>query len=65
MRFSPAVQKLIKMFMKDLGVKSPKDLEHALERLAKRAVSDIRKCPYFRRMRLSVERWVRYFAKHI
>jgi hypothetical protein len=53
------------MFMKDLGIKSKKDLGDAIEKLAMRVESDIESCPYFRRMRLAVERMVRFFCDSI
>jgi len=53
------------MFMKDLGIKSKKDLGDAIEKLAMRVESDVESCPHFRRMKLAAERMLRFFCDSI
>lgn len=65
LRFSPAVQKMIKMFFDDMGIKNWDQLGEALERIGERVETDIENCPYFRRMRLAAERMIRYAINHL
>lgn len=65
MRFSPKVQELMKMIMKDFGIKSFHDLERAVEKVGMHIYKDVRRCPYFRRMRKGVERMVRFAMRNV
>jgi len=51
---------LIKMFLKDFGIHSEKDLVEAATAIGERVEHDIEMCPHFRRMKLAVERMLRY-----
>lgn len=64
-RYSPNMQKLIKMVMKDFGIKSGNDLQKAVEAIGKRVVHDIESCPYYRRSKLAAERMMRYAMKSL
>jgi len=65
LRFSPNVQKLLKMIMDDFNIHSEKDLEKAVEKIAMHIGKDLAGCPYYRRARLSGERMVRYAMKNV
>jgi len=56
---------LIKMVMNDFGIHSEKDLEKAVMAIGNHVMDDIESCPYFRRLRVSIERMARYAMKHI
>lgn len=47
LRFSPKVQELLKMIMKDFEIESPEDLARAVETIASRVAEDIESCPYY------------------
>jgi len=64
-RFSAPVQKLLKMFMSDFGIKSEHDLERAVEDIAEHVERDLESCPYYRRARKATERMMRFAMKHL
>ena len=65
LRFSPNVQKLIKMVMKDFNIKNEHDLERAFEKIVRHVGKDIASCPYFRRSEMAAERMLRFAMKSL
>lgn len=65
LRFSPNVQKLIKMVMKDFNIKNEHDLEKAFEKVVMHVGKDLASCPYFRRSRMAAERMLRFAMKSL
>ena len=64
-RFSPKVQELAKMIMKDFGITSERDLETAMMKLADGLEGMVENDPYFQRARKAGERVLRYAMDHI
>jgi len=64
-RYSAPVQKLLKMVLKDFGIKDMKDARTA-ERAVEHFVEDLVDThPYFARLRKAAERLVRFYARAI
>jgi len=64
-RFSPKVQELAKMIMKDFGITSERDLETAMMKVADGLEGMVENDPYFQRARKAGERVLRYAMDHI
>jgi hypothetical protein len=65
LRFSPKVQELLHMIMKDFEIESPEDLARAVETIGSRVAEDIESCPYYQRSRKATERMIRFAMKNV